>query len=124
MPYKYLEKCTQKPSLFSIGNFSTFSGWGRTNDGKTATILQQTRLPIVETFNCIYRHDNICTGFGKIGKGNGCKGDSGGPLMCLEKDGRWTTHGITSYVINKECEKYTSFTGINRYIEWIKENMQ
>lgn len=55
------------------------------------------------------------------------KGDSGAPLVCKEKDGRWTLHGIASYANQNICaiaNRPGIFTRVSKYRIWIEGAMR
>ena len=66
---------------------------------------------------------NICVA---IGGTKPCKGDSGGPLMLLDRrTGRWVVAGVTSFGPSK-CESTDSvgvYTRVDKYLDWIMENI-
>lgn len=67
-----------------------------------ADTLQEVQIPVISTAECrkrtlflpLYKitDDMFCAGFDRGGR-DACLGDSGGPLMCPEPNGRWTLHG-------------------------------
>lgn len=73
----------------------------------TADTLQEVQIPVISTAECrkrtlflpLYKitDDMFCAGFDRGGR-DACLGDSGGPLMCPEPNGRWTLQGNTSKV--------------------------
>jgi len=76
----------------------------------------QYNIPITE--------GHICAG-PQIGSVAGtCVGDSGGPLQCNLKDGRWYLAGITSF--GSGCAKPgfpDVFSRITKYVSWIANVM-
>ncbi|KAI4809476.1 hypothetical protein KUCAC02_018355 [Chaenocephalus aceratus] len=53
-------------------------------------------------------------------------GDSGGPLNCKGRDGKWYVQGVTSFVDGRGCntpQKPTIFTRVASFIPWISETM-
>lgn len=108
-----------------IGKECVLAGWGSTHHpGNPTNLLQQTKLPVVEGKNCPVNTQAICVGKGK-GTGpdgkqwpNACRGDSGGPLICQRKDGRWQLEGVASFVVTY-CKYYTGYAPVNRYLSWI-----
>ena len=104
-------------------------GWGRLNHpGASPDQLQQAKLPVVKSPHrgC---HNNrevvsVGRGFDKQPDGkqhpNACRGDSGGPLMCQQPDGRWKVEGVASYVYTY-CKYYTAYAPVNKYLSWIKQ---
>ena len=66
----------------------------------------------------------ICVGR-EYGGPTVCRGDSGGPLACLE-NGKLVVAGIASY-FSGYCESYIGqksvFTRVSTYLTWIKERM-
>ena len=65
----------------------------------------------------------FCAGY-KEGRIDSCGGDSGGPLLCKPKGGRWTIWGITSF--GKGCGKkgyYGIYAKVPNYISWIRSTI-
>ncbi|XP_053739212.1 chymotrypsin-like elastase family member 3B isoform X1 [Synchiropus splendidus] len=109
------------------------TGWGRLyTGGPRASRLQQARLPVVEHSVCS-RSDwwgssakttMVCAGGESE---SACHGDSGGPLNCQGRDGRWYVQGVTSFVDGRGCntlKKPTVFTRVASFIPWITEVRQ
>lgn len=72
-----------------------------------------------ETWEGIVTNGTICTS-GADGKGT-CLGDSGGPMIYMQKDGSWIQIGITSFG-RERCELGypNGFTRVNFYNRWIE----
>uniref|UniRef100_A0A672JA80 Chymotrypsin-like elastase family member 3B n=1 Tax=Salarias fasciatus TaxID=181472 RepID=A0A672JA80_SALFA len=105
------------------------TGWGRlSSGGPQAATLQQALLPVVGHSVCS-RSDwwgssakttMVCAGGESQ---SACHGDSGGPLNCRGRDGRWYVEGVTSFVDGRGCntpQKPTVFTRVASFIPWIK----
>nr|XP_056720928.1 chymotrypsin-like elastase family member 1 [Euleptes europaea] len=101
-------------------------GWGRTKiNGPGASVLQQALLPVVSYSTCStsaywgskVKDTMVCAG--GDGKGDGCKGDSGGPLNC-RVNGKYYVHGVLSYG-SLPCNywKPSVFTRVSAYISWM-----
>ncbi|XP_006037743.1 chymotrypsin-like elastase family member 2A [Alligator sinensis] len=124
--------CLPPPGSILTNRFCFITGWGQiSTDGPLPSILQEAMMPIVNYATCsrpnwwgnIVKTTMICAG--GDGKVSGCKGDSGGPLIC--RRGRvWEVHGITSFVSRLGCnvfEKPTVFTRVSAYTDWIRKTM-
>ncbi|KAF1484441.1 Granzyme A, partial [Megadyptes antipodes antipodes] len=111
------------------GTTCKVAGWGVRSSGKPSKYLRKTTLKIVDRKSCESKYGNyakitsnmLCAvGKNKIFKGDACKGDSGGPLICA---GRYS--GIVSF--GKGCGNrdmpgvYTRLT--EKYIDWIKKKI-
>ncbi|KAK0150637.1 Chymotrypsin-like elastase family member 3B [Merluccius polli] len=106
------------------------TGWGRlSSGGPRATTLQQALLPVVEPSICArsdwwgssVKTTMVCAGGDSK---SACHGDSGGPLNCKGRDGRWYVQGVTSFVYGRGCntpQKPTVFTRVASYIPWISQ---
>lgn len=108
------------------------TGWGQSKKGsKLENILHQTELPVIENSHCkqIYgamynipiNSYHLCAGPTSEGGTGTCIGDSGGPLQCSLRDGRWYLAGITSF--GSGCAKPgfpDVFTRITYYLPWIR----
>ncbi|XP_033753108.1 chymotrypsin-like protease CTRL-1 [Pecten maximus] len=105
------------------------TGWGmRDKDDKTssATILQQTAVSVITNEECQkgirgrITDDMICT---EDPDRATCYGDSGGPLQCEIKPGRWVQVGITSWG-NLDCLDGPSvYSRISYNRAWITRRM-
>ncbi|KAM9638327.1 LOW QUALITY PROTEIN: ovochymase-1 [Morphnus guianensis] len=72
-------------------------------------ILQEVELPLTDRQTCSVllrgmnlppvRGSVLCTGF-PDGRGDACKGDSGGPLACLRAGGTWTLAIVVSWGVS------------------------
>jgi len=73
---------------------------------KRPSVLQVVNVPVITNEKCErWHHDQgiqvqiwpemVCAGYREGGK-DSCKGDSGGPLMVQQADGRWVLIGIVS----------------------------
>ncbi|XP_029380657.1 proproteinase E-like [Echeneis naucrates] len=108
------------------------TGWGRLySGGPKATTLQQALLPVVDHSVCNQsdwwgssaKTTMVCAGGESK---SACHGDSGGPLNCKNRDGRWYVEGVTSFVDGRGCnnpQKPTMFTRVASFIPWISETM-
>lgn len=52
-----------------------------------------------------------------------CRGDSGGPNVCIEKDGTETLIGISSFIVRGRCNSGdpTVLTRVHTYLDWINK---
>nr|XP_061835810.1 proproteinase E-like [Nerophis lumbriciformis] len=107
-------------------------GWGRLySGGPRASRLQQALLPVVGHSICSQsdwwggsaKTTMVCAGGDSK---SACHGDSGGPLNCKGKDGRWYVQGVTSFVDGRGCNtphRPTIFTRVASFIPWITQIM-
>lgn len=105
------------------------AGWGLTQEnGRTSSDLQKVTLPVVnqtvctQIFHAISEEQTFCAGYIEAGK-DVCKGDSGGPLMCLVEN-KWVLAGVTSF--GRGCaqkSELSAFTKVSNYLDWIKKNI-
>lgn len=73
----------------------------------------------------------ICAGVSS-GERTSCNGDSGGPLMIRQPDGKWLQVGIVSWGripldSGKRCgnpELYGVYTKVSNYFDWISDKIQ
>lgn len=75
-----------------------------------ADTLQEVQVPVISTAECrkrtvflpLYKitDDMFCAGYERGGR-DACLGDSGGPLMCPETNGRWILQGKINRLIDK-----------------------
>ncbi|XP_078467669.1 chymotrypsin-like elastase family member 2A [Lampetra planeri] len=110
------------------------TGWGRVvTGGDLPDALQQANLPVVDYETCSkpewwwfnIRETMVCAG--GDGYDSGCNGDSGGPLNCMNAEGQWEVHGITSFVSGFGCNyisKPTVFTRVSAFNDWIADVMR
>lgn len=97
----------QEPAVAKDGTLSTVVGWGNMKEtGSNYPVdLRQVAVPLVARSDCndanSYRGAitarMICAGYRAGGK-DACDGDSGGPLMVKDGQGKWTLQaGIVSW---------------------------
>lgn len=125
--------CLPKSSQTMEGVRCMATGWGQTEfGGELQSHLQQVELRVVDNVICEEKYGNrynisihpyhLCAGpLIKGGKGT-CVGDSGGPLHCNMKDGKWYLAGITSF--GSGCGKpgYPDvFTRLASFMPWVSD---
>lgn len=109
-------------------------GWGKRKPYSRfgADILHEAQVEIIPQHRCVAAYYGthpitgkmMCagSGSGRLGNGDTCEGDSGGPLMCqTEEDGAWNVVGITSF--GDSCgkrNKYGVYTRVSVFLPWIK----
>jgi len=114
-------------------NKCIISGWGETEHAQPSEKLQEGNVEIVEPKACSkylgfnVTSNRICAGSLKAKSVQGCRGDSGSPLMC-DDDEKKLLFGIQSFVV-KECgDGPALYTNVGKYKQWIdcaiKENIQ
>ncbi|XP_018911793.2 chymotrypsin-like elastase family member 2A [Bemisia tabaci] len=109
------------------------TGWGRTDaKGALSSTLRQIKVPLHDNAVCKSKYEpsvpiqrgHLCGG--KLdGHSGACVGDSGGPLQCILKDGRWFLAGITSF--GSGCAKpgYPDvYTRLSFYVPWIRAQIK
>ncbi|XP_047472277.1 chymotrypsin-like elastase family member 2A isoform X1 [Penaeus chinensis] len=125
---------------FSFEGMTCYAtGWGRgeaAGGGPLHARLQETKVPVLPTQVCAEKYNSTQYGFAKItdahlcagvqdGSTGTCVGDSGGPLQCNMRDGRWYLAGVTSF--GSGCAKPgfpDVYTRITYYLPWIKQQMR
>ncbi|XP_044757481.1 phenoloxidase-activating factor 1-like [Coccinella septempunctata] len=107
------------------------SGWGKTEKGNYSDVKMKVSIPPFDITECnkIYSkvrvnvgQSQFCAG-GEKGK-DSCVGDSGGPLMQQNDEGRWFAVGVVSYGISCGLEGWPGvYTSIPFYYDWIVEEI-
>lgn len=92
------------------GVMATIAGWGITFKNRKARLPEQllyAKVPLISNNDCKKWHEprlitdkKICGGF-KEGGTNTCYGDSGGPVVLSDDNGRSYQEGIVSWNIGK-----------------------
>ncbi|XP_042204366.1 chymotrypsin-like elastase family member 2A isoform X2 [Homarus americanus] len=113
------------------------TGWGRKHtEGTLHGHLQEIKVPVLPPSKCAHAYNTSQFGFVKLsdshlcagvldGSTGTCVGDSGGPLQCNMRDGRWYLAGVTSF--GSGCAKPgfpDVYTRITYYLPWIKQQMR
>uniref|UniRef100_A0AAR5PWV3 Peptidase S1 domain-containing protein n=1 Tax=Dendroctonus ponderosae TaxID=77166 RepID=A0AAR5PWV3_DENPD len=124
--------CLPPPGqVLENGHLCTVIGWGQLFEvGRIfPDTLQEVQIPVISTPECrkrtlflpLYKitDDMFCAGFDRGGR-DACLGDSGGPLMCPEPNGRWTLQGITSNGYGcARANRPGVYTKVANYVGWI-----
>ncbi|PSN33951.1 hypothetical protein C0J52_19934 [Blattella germanica] len=127
--------CLPPATNIRDGRLCTVVGWGQLFEvGRIfPDTLQEVQLPIISTVECrkrtlflpLYRvTDNMfCAGFDRGGR-DACLGDSGGPLMCQERDGHWSLYGVTSNGYGcARANRPGVYTKVANYVPWLQAAM-
>ncbi|XP_075232410.1 uncharacterized protein LOC142330835 [Lycorma delicatula] len=128
--------CLPSPSTpIKDGSMCTVVGWGQLFEvGRIfPDTLQEVQLPVISTTECrkrtlflpLYRvtENMLCAGYDRGGR-DACLGDSGGPLMCQETDGRWSLLGVTSNGYGcARANRPGVYTKVSNYLSWVQNNI-
>ncbi|GFS18555.1 suppressor of tumorigenicity 14 protein homolog [Elysia marginata] len=109
------------------------AGWGVRDKKKIfvselSPILQHAKLRLWTQSNCEAVYPNrikssmICAGY-QHGEVDACKGDSGGPLMCLSRPDQWELVGVVSW--GEGCGQLGKpgvYTRVDSFLYWIQES--
>lgn len=93
--------------------------------------LEQAYAILSESIGPILTSNMVCAGT-PSGKQTSCKGDSGGPLLVQEADGRWLQVGIVSWgrePLNTETRcahesLFAVYTRLSNYFDWIASHVR
>uniref|UniRef100_A0A1A9UFJ1 CLIP domain-containing serine protease n=1 Tax=Glossina austeni TaxID=7395 RepID=A0A1A9UFJ1_GLOAU len=113
------------------------AGWGKTENGSSSTVKLKAPVQGVEPEECrrIYSRQNIHLGDKQICAGgkegvDSCRGDSGGPLITLNKSNRIRSNYFLAGIVSfgpTPCglEGWPGiYTWVGKYIEWIIQTMK
>ncbi|GFT86253.1 clotting factor B [Nephila pilipes] len=125
------------------GRGTTVAGWGATRSGgpMSLRLRQLSAMPVVSNYRCNQAFQEnlsgffnqfpegitqgfICAGFMDERGKDSCGGDSGGPLMYLNRD-RWYAVGVVSF--GYDCGRLGypgGYTRVTQYLDWIIQNMR
>ncbi|RMX49292.1 hypothetical protein pdam_00011234 [Pocillopora damicornis] len=118
------------------GSKCYITGWGKIrHPGGSHPILQQAMMPPIDPAKCRQKiqasgvsialtPQMLCAGVDNSIL-SGCHGDSGGPYVCLNADGKtYTLHGAVSWGSSRCDAKqlFTVFARVTQYRAWIKQH--
>ncbi|KAL9985794.1 hypothetical protein ACROYT_G008239 [Oculina patagonica] len=118
------------------GSRCFITGWGKIkHPGSSYHILQQAMMPVIDNNKCKQKiqasgvsisltPQMLCAGVENTIL-SGCHGDSGGPYVCLNADGKtYTLHGAVSWG-SGQCnarQLFTVFARVTQFRAWIKQH--
>ncbi|XP_076392709.1 uncharacterized protein LOC100882895 [Megachile rotundata] len=125
------------PPTASMGRKLFVAGWGKTETGYSSNVKLKVSVPLVDEEQCKNRYNSVRVplGFGQICAGgqsgkDSCTGDSGGPLMTMERrsdgNGRWVVVGVVSFGPSP-CGMLNwpgVYTKVIDYVPWILSKLR
>ncbi|KFM63809.1 Serine proteinase stubble, partial [Stegodyphus mimosarum] len=122
--------CVPSSNNSYVGKYATVTGWGRLREeGPLPDVIQEVSLPVITNKLCESMYQDagfvedipdifICAGYADGGK-DSCEGDSGGPMVIQEDDGRWVLAGVISWGIGCALPNQPGvYTRITKFSEW------
>lgn len=107
-------------------------GWGVADDGYSSEVLHKADLPVVNQDDCFKVYAQLgfpitetmtCAGF-NAGGVDACTGDSGGPLMTVDKRGNPVQIGIISWGVGcGQAGTYGVYTTVSTVLPWIQQQI-
>lgn len=137
VPFTRYVKPICLPSNSSLGGKLFVAGWGKTETTSASNIKLKLALPLTEKSLCdqTYVSAGVQLGYGQICAGgqrgkDSCRGDSGGPLMAVERiadgTGKWTAVGVVSFGPSP-CGMQGwpgVYTKVSDFVPWILNNLR
>ncbi|XP_059478407.1 transmembrane protease serine 9-like [Neocloeon triangulifer] len=120
-----LPKTSDATNTF-VGTNITVSGYGKTsNTAAPSNVLKFVSLLTISNAQCMKKYGSryvlsttICTA--AYPDKSTCSGDSGGPMVYKEADGKFTLLGVVSYGSSSSCNQNPSgFTRVPSYVGYI-----
>jgi len=116
-------------TILNVGEDLTVMGFGKTENGKLATKLQETQVPYMTNRECDDRYgnylisDNMMCAFSEAGQ-DACQGDSGGPLIRRGNDAAGDLLvGIVSWGV--DCGTMPGvYSRISTQRKWIEQTVR
>ncbi|XP_007907941.1 complement factor I isoform X2 [Callorhinchus milii] len=114
--------------LFRPNKTCTVSGWGQVEERKKVTFLRWAELKLMGNCSSIYASKFFegmeCAGTDS-GTVDSCKGDSGGPLICIDERHEAYVWGIVSWGEKCGLRGFPGvYTKVSHYFEWIKRHVR
>ncbi|XP_074466647.1 enteropeptidase-like [Sebastes fasciatus] len=113
---------------FTAGTRCLIAGWGQeAEQGSLPDVLQEAQVPLLVQDQCQLQlpeytitSSMLCAGYPEGGV-DSCKGDSGGPMICLD-DGHWTLIGVTSFGVGcGRPERPGVYARVSAFTSWIAQ---
>ncbi|XP_063911668.1 phenoloxidase-activating factor 2-like [Zophobas morio] len=128
--------CLPKANQSFVGRRCLAVGWGENKDLKSVP-LTKVDIPVVDFQRCqtllrktelgeeFNLHSSFLCAGGEEGKDT-CKGDGGGPLMCVGDDYQFVQTGIVSWGAENKCgvvDQPGVYVDVAKFTEWIEEEL-
>jgi len=139
-PIKFTERirpvCLPTHDMKTDGLRATVTGWGRDENKKLKSKLQEHEASIITNSKCsaqwvkkkapsnFIQPSMLCM---DASQGDSCNGDSGGPLVTLDRNRqKWIQVGLVSFGSGscKDRELAGVYTRLSKYLTWINEQIQ
>lgn len=112
-------------------DFGSFLSSMGVSNGIPQAKLEEAYTILINNLGDALSENMICAGVSS-GERTSCNGDSGGPLMIRQPDGKWLQVGIVSWgriPLNsgKRCgnpELYGVYTRVSNYYDWISDKIR
>ena len=114
-------------SVTPVGTYCWVTGFGKTEeDSLLSNHLRQARVPTITRQKCREQHPSrvvsdrmFCAGYSEGGIDT-CEGDSGGPFVCKQSDGRYELTGTISWGVGcGRANQPGGYTDMRLFRSWI-----
>lgn len=95
-------------------------GYGITGANKQDSGIKRSAAMVLDDFDDQFITTLVAN---NPGRSNICSGDSGGPQMVLEEDGRWVQWGVHSWG-DQFCAQTSGSTRVDSFGEWIIDQIE
>ncbi len=118
----------------SVYKRGTIAGWGATETSSSSDDLRELDLDIIPDESCEREFRRVFQDFSLMStkicaraelNRDGCRGDSGSPLMHVSEAATYEVIGITSFG-NKACDSSSPgvYTRVTSYLDWIGSTVE